>query len=348
MSDSNAPFKTVIIFPSDRNGCGFHRTFIPFNYLVSKYQYDCPAMFSFLFDLNYLNRASYLRFQRQVTKSQLQIIKEYKSVIQKNNSHCKIVYELDDLVHGIEPNNTLAYQFYTKTRKNNLIEIMKTCDTITFSTQFLKDFYNEQFGVNNSVVIPNFLAKFMWGDKGKRDKYGKGKDGKLRILWAGSSSHVAKGGDLEFLIPLIKKTANEFEWVFFGCKPPGVSDLVEFTNWADFYEYPTALDAIDADIAICPIADNTFNLAKSDLKVLEYSAIGLPCISSSIGNGMGPYDLIPNIKTVENTVEAWYTAIKEMEDPSIRMQYLEAGQVELNKRWLEDPKNTQLYLNVYK
>jgi glycosyltransferase involved in cell wall biosynthesis len=346
MSDDKK-FKTIILFPSDKNGCGFHRTFVPFNYLASKSNYDCPAMFAFMFDLNYLARADYVRFQRQVTVAQTKIIKEYKRVRDQMQSKAKIVYELDDLVHGIGAHNILAYQFYTKTRRNNLIEIFKMSDIVTFSTQFLKDFYAQNFGINNSVVVPNFLPKFMWNNLGKRDKYNKGKNGKLRIFWAGSSSHVALGGDLEFLVPLIKKTANEFEWVFFGTKPPGLVDLVEFHNWKDFYEYPTAMDEINADIAICPIADTEFNYAKSDLKVLEMSAIGLPCICSAIGNKKGPYDLVPNLMTVENKVDAWYQAIKQMEDPVNRMKYLEAGQTELNNRWLEDPKNTKIYTDIY-
>lgn len=347
MSDDKK-FKTVILFPSDKNGCGFHRTFVPFNYLASKSSFDCPAMFAFMFDLNYLARADYVRFQRQVTIAQTKIIKEYKRMRDQMQSKAKIVYELDDLVHGIGEHNILAYQFYTKTRRNNLIEILKMSDIVTFSTQFLKDYYSSNFGINNSTVIPNYLAKFMWGNLGKRDKYNKSKKGKLRIFWAGSSSHVAKGGDLEFLVPLIKKTANEFEWVFFGTKPPGISDLVEFHNWRDFYEFPVAMDEINADIAICPVADTEFNHAKSDLKLLEMSAIGLPCVCSSIGTKTGHYDLVPNLMTVKNNVDDWYNAIKQMEDPIIRMQYLEAGQIELNKRWLEDPKNTQVYLDVYK
>jgi hypothetical protein len=167
-------------------------------------------------------------------------------------------------------------------------------------------------------------------------------------FWAGSSSHVGKGGDLEFLVPLIKKTANEFEWVFFGTKPPGLVDLVEFHEWKDFYEYAQAMDNIDADIALAPIADTEFNYAKSDLKLLEMSALGLPTICSAVGNKQGPYDLVPGACTVRNNVDDWYAAIKAMEDPATRMTYLEAGQAELNRRWLEDPKNTQIYLDIYK
>ena len=345
---SDKKYKTILLFPSDKNGCGFHRTFVPFNYLTSKGQYDCPAMFAFMFDLNYLARADYVRFQRQVTVQQLKVVREYKRMITQLKSTAKIVYELDDLVHGIGEHNILAYQFYTKTRRNNLIELMKLSDTVTFSTQFLKDYYSSHFDINNSVVIPNFIPKFMWGNLGKRDKYNKGKNGKLRIFWAGSSSHVGKGGDLEFLVPLIKKTANEFEWVFFGTKPPGLGDLIEFHQWKDFYEFASGMDDIDADIAIAPIADSEFNYAKSDLKLLEMSAIGLPTICSAIGNKQGPYDLVPGVMTVENKVDAWYNAIKKMKDPATRFQYLEAGQAELSKRWLEDPKNLQIYYDVYK
>lgn len=341
-------FKTIVLFPSDKNGCGFHRTYVPFNFLTSKGKYDCPAMFSFLFDLNYLARANYIRFQRQVTTSQLKIVKEYKRMISQINSSTKIVYDIDDLVHGIGEHNILAYQFYTQTRKNNLIEMFNMSDTVTFSTQFLKDFYKNNFNINNSVVVPNFLPKFMWGKLGNRDKYNKGKNGKLRIFWAGSSSHVGKGGDLEFLVPLIKKTANEFEWVFFGTKPPGLSDVVEFHNWKDFYEFAGAMDDIDADIAIAPIADTEFNYAKSDLKLLEMTAIGLPTICSSIGNGKGPYDLTNSAVCVKNNIDDWYNAIKKMEDPEVRMNTLFKQQEFLNTRWLEDEKNLEIYYNIFK
>jgi hypothetical protein len=108
------------------------------------------------------------------------------------------------------------------------------------------------------------------------------------------------------------------------------------------------MDDVDADIAIAPIADSEFNYAKSDLKLLEMSAIGLPTICSAIGNKQGPYDLVPNATTVRNTTDEWYQAIKSMEDPATRFQCLEAGQAELQRRWLEDPKNHQLYLDVYK
>jgi hypothetical protein len=101
-------------------------------------------------------------------------------------------------------------------------------------------------------------------------------------------------------------------------------------------------------MALAPIVDNEFNLGKSDLKILEYSALGLPVIASTIGNKRGPYDLIPGLKTLENNPDMWYSAIMDWyKNPEDAKKYLTAGQTELNKRWLEDENNIGLYRRIY-
>ena len=141
--------KLVINYPSDKNGCGFYRTIIPFSYLSCVENYQSPFLYAFNFDLSLLQRADWVRFQRQVTQSQKQIMLEYKKIIQKNEFKTKIAYEIDDHVHAIEPQNVLAFQFYTDRRKSNLVEIMKMCDVTTVSTDYLKRYYKEQHDVNN-------------------------------------------------------------------------------------------------------------------------------------------------------------------------------------------------------
>lgn len=337
---------SVALYPSDKNGCGFYRTLIPFRYLASKDKdFQISEFFAYNFDLNYLRNTDWLRFQRQVTVAQTKIIRNLKAQIQKNNFKTKVAYELDDLVHGIEINNILAYQFYTKSRKDNLIEIFKMSDVVTFSTDYLKTFYQDKFGIDNSVVIPNFLPRFMWWPCGKRNKYNKGE--KLRILWAGSASHIGKGGDLEFLIPLVKKTLKEFEWVFFGVCPHELKGKVEFHEWCDMHEYPEKIDGIDADISIAPVKDVEFNYAKSDLKLLEYSALGLPTICSTIGNKQGPYDNIEGVCLVDNKIDSWYQMIKEFENNiDKRVECLDYCKEHLDTRWLED--NLDVYRKIYK
>jgi len=342
----NQPDKFIVNFPSDKNGCGYYRTIIPYSYLSCKYNYTVTNLMEFVFDLNFIARSHTIRFQRQVTEAQKKVVFEYKKVINRVGAKTKLIYEIDDVVHEIMPSNIVAYQFYTETKKSNMIQIMRNVDTVTFSTQFLKDYYKEKFGVENSVVVPNFLPKFLWGDKGKRDKYKKGS--KPRILWAGSASHVGKGGDLEFLLPLIRKTKDEFEWVFFGVIPPELTGQFEFVSWADFYSYPAALDAVNADVALAPVADNSFNYGKSDLKLLEYTALGLPGVYSSIGSGMGPYDLIDGVPCVKNNIDDWYQAIKGLVTDQTKWDAaLEGGRKELSKRWLEDENNINIYHQLH-
>jgi hypothetical protein len=341
------PHTCVLNFPSDTAGCGFYRTFIPFSYLISKSNFVSPFLFGFNFDITYISNMDWLRFQRQTTHRQKSYIYEYKKLITKNNFKTRITFDLDDLVHEIEPCNIEAYRYYTQTRKNNLIDLFNMSDVVTFSTQFLKDYYEEKHNVKNSVVIPNFLPKHLWYGCGKRNKFNASK--KMRIFWSGSSSHISRGGDMEFLLPLIYKTINEFEWVFMGTMPPELLGKVEFHEWEDFYDYPQKMDEINADVGIIPIKDHIFNYAKSDLKLLEFTAMGLPCLCSSIGKGIGPYDLINGVVTVENRVEEWYQALKKFEkDLNFKNNSLEAGRSELNKRWMENPENYGLYEKTFK
>jgi hypothetical protein len=348
-------FKSILVYPSDKNGCGFYRNFFPLRYLsaISDTKpwsdrnlpnYQITEFFAYNFDLNYIRNSSWVRFQRQVTDAQLKLMKAYRNQIKKNSFATKIAYDLDDLAHAIQPNNIMAYRFYTPRRKRNMIEMFKMSDVVTFSTQYLKNYYEEYFNIKHSVVVPNYLPRSAWGLCGQRNKYNKGK--KFRILWSGSASHLGKGGDLEFLLPLMKKTKNEFEWIFQGCIPPELTGNFEFHDWANVIDFPQFMDRIDADVAIGPISDCEFNYGKSDLKLLEYSALGLPGIFSSIGKGAGPYDLIEGLHVIENKSDDWYMKLKEFEkNTDIRMEALEAGQRELSSRWLED--NIELYVKIF-
>jgi glycosyltransferase involved in cell wall biosynthesis len=349
MLDKTQDHKRVITFPSDKNGCGFYRNIIPLNYCLSHYNWDVTFLFQFVFDLNLVQSSSVIRFQRQCTENQHRCISSYRKCISQTRSNAKIMYELDDLVHGIEPNNIMAYQYYTPTRKHNVVEIMKMSDRITFSTEFLAKFYREQFGIHHSVVIPNYLPKFMWSpnySSCKRPLPHECDNNKPVILWAGSASHVGPGGDLEFLFPLIEATTDEFTWLFVGVCPPKLKNKVKTIGWSHFYDYPLSMQNIKADIAIAPISDSVFNYAKSDLKYLEYAAMNIPSILSKIGNGSGPYDKTNSPNLVENDIDSWYQAILSLlENENKYAETIKLQHDYLNNRWLEN--NIDIYKNTF-
>lgn len=331
--------KRILTFPSDKNGCGFYRNIIPLNYCTSALDWDTTFLYQFVFDLNLVQSSNVIRFQRQCTENQFKCIQEYRGCINKTGSQAKIMYELDDLVHGIEPNNIVAYQYYTPLRKRNVVEIMKMSNRTTFSTKFLVDFYKNNFGINTGFHLPNYLPKFLWHpDKtvSKRPLPEERDNGKPVILWAGSASHCGPGGDLEFLVPMIEATLDEFTWHFVGVTPPSLKGKVKFTPWSHFYDFPTMMQNIKADIAIAPIKDSVFNQAKSDLKYLEYSAMNIPAICSSIAKGQGPYDLTNCPNLVENDPDAWYQSIKDLLDNEEK--YYDTINLQhdyMDKRWLE-------------
>jgi len=341
--DNQQDHKRVIIFPSDKNGCGFYRNIIPLNYCMAEYNWDTTFLFQFVFDLNLVQSSSVIRFQRQCTENQKKCITEYRKCINATKSKAKIMYELDDLVHGIEPHNILAYQYYTPTRRQNVVDIMKMSDRITFSTEFLAQFYRQQFGIQHSVVIPNYLPKFMWNPnpaESKRPTKEERDGDKPVIMWAGSASHVGPGGDLEFLLPMIEATMDEFTWIFVGVCPPKLNGRVKVIPWSHFYNYPAGMQKVKADIAIAPINDSIFNYAKSDLKYLEYSAINIPAILSKIGNGRGPYDQTNSPNLVDNDPDSWYQSIKDLINNDEKYYDTINLQHEfLQNRWLEDNIN---------
>ena len=85
----------------------------------------------------------------------------------------------------------------------------------------------------------------------------------------------------------------------------------------DFDAYPKKLASLNLDIAVAPLEAHPFNEAKSNLRILEYGALGLPVICTDIF----PYQNAP-VKCVSNDPQAWATALRE------RIHDLDAAAVE--------------------
>jgi len=156
----------------------------------------------------------------------------------------------------------------------------------------------------------------------------------VTILWAGSNTHDL---DLKPLVKpimsLCKKHGLGVRFVFFGYCPPDFLEAYsdngntnvrfqvrgEYRHCIDFVEpvpygdYISVLRNIDPDIAICPLDSHTFNRSKSNLKVLEMGALGIPCIVTDYG----PYKFLDHgvtgLKVAEgNRNGDWYDSIESL------------------------------------
>ena len=138
----------------------------------------------------------------------------------------------------------------------------------------------------------------------------------MRLVYAGTVTHAR---DLAMLKPVLAGLRDRYgldaRLDVIGGEPPGARQ-----NWYRRVVVPDASKVYPSfvhwlrqqahrwDIALAPLEDTHFNRSKSDLKLLEYSALGLPSVASSVE----PYAGWAHGKTVlhaENTPDAWAEAV---------------------------------------
>jgi hypothetical protein len=124
-------------------------------------------------------------------------------------------------------------------------------------------------------VIPNAIDDERWKGLANTPRGG----AKPRVGWAGARQHA---GDLRIIEPVVQATAAQIDWVFFGMCPPAIRAVVkEVHDMVPVAEYPAKLAGLGLDLAVAPLEDNPFNRAKSNLKLLEYGILGIPCVASA-------------------------------------------------------------------
>ncbi len=208
-----------------------------------------------------------------------------------------IVYALDDLLTDMAESNHLRKNVPANCRAR-LKYALARCDRMVVSTEFLAHAYRHL--IPDIRVVPNRLEQELWLPLHSQKRTG----AKPRIGWAGGTTHQ---GDLILLKEIIEQTHHEADWVFFGMCPKEIRPLIsEYHAFGPFAEYPARLAALNLDIAVAPLAQIPFNQGKSNLRLLEYGALGIPVVCTNID----PYQDSPAC-CVENTVKAWTKALRE-------------------------------------
>ena len=280
-------------YVGDFQGCGHIRVIFPSMYMnflrYGDYQFHASYGAFFINELKYYKDFTLVQFQRATTPRHLDLITHYLTNIKKAVK-TPLIYEIDDLLWDI-PKWNIASHFYNRLFETTKL-IMGKVDGIVVSVDKLKDIYGE-FN-SNIEVIPNHLCKFLWSDA-KFDEHIP--SGKPRIFYQGSDTHFCiqkltdmgyKGGDFgNKLIDFIRKTTDKYQWVFMGGRPHEIKDLIasghiEHHNWRSILDYPQYVKSLKVDIGLGILQPNLFNECKSNIKNLEYVAIGVPGVYSDI------------------------------------------------------------------
>jgi hypothetical protein len=112
-------------------------------------------------------------------------------------------------------------------------------------------------------------------------------DGPLKLLYMGSRTHDA---DLALILPELDALAARDPSVFHLTLVGGLSQPLQ-RPWVDVVEVPLEARRYPRfvrwlrrlprhDLGLAPLVLNAFNAAKSDLKLLDYAAMGLPTLCS--------------------------------------------------------------------
>lgn len=249
-----------------------------------------------------------------------------------------IVYETDDLLHKLVQNVGKHNVKDIQSKMGNDLRFvdyaLENADLITVSTENLRKFYSEKTKRSGVQVLPNCFDpskwRFLYEYKKVRDFIRKKilKKKKIRIGWQGGNNHFLNNFNyiVDPLNELHKKYGTEFEFVIMSGMHPGLDayggdkdkrKFLDFDyihiNSVSIDKFPRKLAEMDLDIGLIFVEDNEFSRAKSNIKWMEYSLLGIPSISSRCE----PY-LETNAILVNNTKEEWMEAIERlMQNPEL-------------------------------
>lgn len=337
----------AVYYGADLGGCNAYRMGFPAFYMNYNEKAIINELSSMVIDPRFYNGLSSVTFQRQASDVQKAFLKFIKSGARELGF--KIIYEIDDIVfkEDIPDFNACKFAFEDDNVRRSIEEMMQIVDEITVTCNFMKQYYQAKTSNMNVTVIPNYLPKF-WFDRFYReeDVYKRFEEKKKKpwVLYAGSATHfdvmnkTGQNDDFSHVVNEIIKARKKFQFVFLGGYPYSLKPFIDngemlYYNWTKLLDMPNAMNSIGANITIAPLQDNIFNKAKSNIKLLESGALGLPCVAQNMCTyEMG--DLLFN--TGNDLIDMLEYVLK---DENEYMKYSKKAREYTETMWLENEEN---------
>lgn len=244
-----------------------------------------------------------------------------------------VLYETDDCLPEVP--EFLGKPHYREWGPD-ILAWAKSVHTVTVPTEALAEYFKPH--ARRIHVLPNYVCSRTRPESLAQRR--PADPGRIEIGYAGNPGHR---GDLALVAgPLarILERRPEARVTFFGAAPDGMaaSDRVRIVP-ADFrYEtFPARLAALGFDFALAPLVEHPFNECVSNLKYLEYGALGIPGIFSRTR----AYTTVRDGETgllADAAPESWERAIEALcADAALRARIGEAAHRDVRSRWMLEP-----------
>jgi hypothetical protein len=260
----------ILTGPADWQGCGIFRILLPYNAMAR-----AGAAIVHNGRMTDVRDYDFLITQRPCNEPETDSIQRY---VRASGRTFSVVLDLDDDLFHIDPANDTPFRYWNADRKRRLRQNIEVADLVTVSTEPL---YDLLYPWNDSVtVLPNMVDGQMLTLEHQEPEH-------FTIGFGGSYAHqadwMARGdGISQFL-----RQNKDAELLFAGSDfsrflNPDVQAQITLAPWSDklpvYYRRMAKFT-----VGLAPLADTPFNLSKSDLRILEFSALGLPWVASAVG-----------------------------------------------------------------
>lgn len=204
-------------------------------------------------------------FQRPTVLYRLDALRHLKQ------AGVRVVVDVDDRLDRVHKSHAARRSFYQPTANHELLDVCcQEADLVTCSTPALA----ARYGHGHGVVLPNLVpARYltMWGLKRPET-----------VGWSGYvGTHPTDLQQTGGAVAAVLRDGWTFHVVGDGVgvrQALGLRCEPTATGTVPFEEYPMALAEIE--VGIVPLELSEFNAAKSCLKLLEMSALGVPAVAS--------------------------------------------------------------------
>jgi glycosyltransferase involved in cell wall biosynthesis len=185
-----------------------------------------------------------------------------------------LVFELDDDIWNLHSTNHGASRLNDDEVRVSAERNIALADAVTVTTNHLAEVVSR---FNSNVhVLPNCVDEALLRHERPRNE-------RVTIGWAGGSSHDNDFAFVRNELRTFLRRHTDVDVHMIGSdyrRELGRPDA-RHSGWSEnLVEY---LTKIDFDIGIAPLAYHAFNKSKSDLKVLEYAALGIPVVATDFG-----------------------------------------------------------------